>query len=71
MLIVAGLLFWGGALAVGAYLNNPSGWAGVVVATCSLGFVAFWGAMLALRQRRLRRSEAAGNKSDRFLGNGR
>jgi hypothetical protein len=55
-LILIGLLIWGTILALGAYLNNASGWAGVVVATCSLGFISFWGAMLLLRGRKLRRA---------------
>ena len=68
-LILIGLLVWGGMLALGAYLNNASGWAGVVVASCSLGFISFWGAMLLLRERKLRRA-ADQDRSERRPGNG-
>jgi Na+/melibiose symporter-like transporter len=69
LLILAGLLVWGGMLALGAYLNNASGWAGAVVAACSLTFIGFWGLLLAARQRRLRRAEQS-ESSGRQPGNG-
>ncbi|MGD9647963.1 MAG: hypothetical protein AB7U73_19785 [Pirellulales bacterium] len=69
LLIVAGLLLWGGTLALGAYLNNTTGWAGAVVAACSLTFIGFWGVLLAIRQRRLRRAGEHATQ-DRHLGGG-
>jgi uncharacterized membrane protein YjjB (DUF3815 family) len=69
-LILFGLLVWGTMLALGAYLNNASGWAGLVVASCSLGFISFWGAMLLLRSRKLRRT-ADSDRSEGHPGNGK
>ncbi len=69
-LILIGLWIWGTILALGAYWNNASGWAGVVVASCSLGFISFWGAMLLLRERRLQR-RADEMEQERHPGNGK
>lgn len=69
-LILIGLLVWGTMLALGAYLNNASGWAGLIVASCSLGFISFWGAMLLLRARKLRRT-ADRDRSAGHPGNGK
>lgn len=61
-LIVAAVLAWGTFHAVGTYLNVEHQaeayrniWRPIVVLTCVLGFLAFWGVMLAVRRNRLRR----------------
>lgn len=52
--IVVGLLVWGGALALGALLNDETGTGlikGGIVGGCTLGFLGFWAAMWWLHRR--------------------
>jgi hypothetical protein len=52
--IVAGVAVWGVVLAVGAWRLNHNPWRTVVVLACVAAFLGFWGAMLAIRARRIR-----------------
>ncbi len=52
--IMAAAAVWGGVLAIGAWRFNHNVWRGVLVAGCVAAFLGFWGAMLAIRARRLR-----------------
>ena len=52
--IVAGVAVWGVVLAVGAWRLNHNAWRTVVVLACVAAFLGFWGAMLAIRARRIR-----------------
>ena len=51
--IMAGLLLWGLYLARGAYLPRHNLWQGALVIICVLGYLCFWGGMLATRKARL------------------
>ncbi|HWB00802.1 MAG TPA: hypothetical protein VG713_20060 [Pirellulales bacterium] len=51
-LIAAGVFAWGLYHAWGAYQLNHNPWRFVMVLGCVLGFLGFWWAMLAARQRR-------------------
>jgi hypothetical protein len=75
-IIAAALLVWGGMFALGAYLDlgserpddgNFRGWQkGLIVMGCTLAFLAFWGAALWNRGRRLRnRRSADARRSER------
>ncbi len=60
LLIMGGVLAWGLFHAVGAYLNfrwNSNPWRFVMVLGCTLGFLGFWGVMLAARNARLRKEK--------------
>lgn len=52
--IMAAVLAWGILHAVGAYRLNHNPWRPLVVVGCSLGFVLFWIAMLAISRSRHR-----------------
>ncbi len=53
--IAVGVLAWGVVHAAGAYRFNHDPRRAAVVFTCVVLFLAFWGAMLAARSRRLAR----------------
>jgi protein-S-isoprenylcysteine O-methyltransferase Ste14 len=55
LLIVVAVLAWGVFHAVGAYSLNHNPWRAAMVMGCVIGFLCFWGAMLAARRARLRR----------------
>ncbi len=50
--VMLGLVAWGAYLAIGSYLYNLNPWRPVVVMGCVLAFIAWWGLLLAMRQRR-------------------
>ena len=54
--IMAAVAVWGGVLAIGAWwrFGNYDVRRAFVVAGCTAAFLGFWGAMLALRARRMR-----------------
>jgi hypothetical protein len=52
-LIMIAVLAWGAFLAVGAYGLNKNPWRPFMVMACILGFLGFWGLMLALRKWRM------------------
>ena len=52
--IMAAVAVWGTVLAIGAWRFNHNVWRAVLVAGCVAAFLGFWGAMLAIRARRLR-----------------
>ena len=52
--IMVGVAAWGAFQAVGAWRLNHNVWRTVVVAACTVAFLGFWGAMLAVRARRVR-----------------
>ena len=52
--VMAAVAVWGAVLAVGAWRFNHNVWRAVLVAGCVAAFLGFWGAMLAIRARRLR-----------------
>ena len=59
--IFAAVALWGAYHVAGAYRANPENnhhprAASLVIAGCFLAFLSFWGLMLWLRQRRLRRA---------------
>jgi hypothetical protein len=56
------VLVWGAILAAGAWTFNHDIRRPLVVMACVLGFLGFWGAMLASRRRRTERSSGAGQR---------
>ena len=52
--VMAGVAVWGTVLAIGAWRLNHNVWRAVLVGGCVAAFLGLWGAMLALRARRLR-----------------
>jgi hypothetical protein len=52
--IMVALLVWGGYLAIGAVRapGNHATWRGMIVFGCTLAFLGFWMAALAMRRRR-------------------
>jgi lipopolysaccharide export LptBFGC system permease protein LptF len=50
--ITLAVLAWGVFHAFGALRLNGNPWRAVVVLACSIGFLAFWWLMLAMRRRR-------------------
>jgi len=64
-LIIAGLLVWGLFHAIGAYTFNWNPWRAVVVFGCMVAFVAFWLAMLGLRESRKEREVYEREKRER------
>ncbi|HEX3870559.1 MAG TPA: hypothetical protein VHV77_08995 [Pirellulales bacterium] len=59
-IIIVGVLAWGLYHAVGAYQLNHDPRRFVVVIVCVVGYLGFWGVMLAARRARLRRQERDG-----------
>jgi hypothetical protein len=57
--IMLAVLIWGAILAAGAWTFNHDIRRPLVVMVCVLGFLGFWGAMLAARRRRIERSDGA------------
>lgn len=55
--IMLGVLLWGTALAIGAYLYNQNIWRGVIVFACTAGFIELWMLLLLIRGRRPKRME--------------
>jgi predicted Na+-dependent transporter len=55
LLIMGAVLAWGIFHAIGAYTFNHNPMRLVMVMACVIGFLGFWGAMLAARQARLKR----------------
>ena len=49
------LLVWGGYLAIGAVRapGNHATWRGLIVFGCTIAFLGFWMAALAMRRKRL------------------
>ncbi len=52
--VMAAVAVWGTVLALGAWRLNHDVRRTFVVAGCTAAFLGFWGAMLALRARRMR-----------------
>ncbi len=59
-LIMLAVLAWGVFLAVGAYQLNHNPWRPLMVMACVLGFLGFWGLMLASRTARMTRERDDG-----------
>jgi CHASE2 domain-containing sensor protein len=57
--VVLAILAWGVFHAVGAWRLNHNPLRAVVVLGCVAGFLGFWMAMLAARQRRLSKAEVS------------
>jgi len=53
--IMVALLVWGGYLAIGAVRapGNHASWRGLIVFGCTIAFLGFWMAALAIRRTRL------------------
>jgi hypothetical protein len=60
--IMLAVLVWGAILAAGAWTFNHDIRRPLVVMACVLGFLGFWGAMLASRRRRTERSSGVGQR---------
>jgi len=52
--VMAAVAVWGMVLAIGAWRLNHDVRRTFVVAACVAAFLGFWGAMLAIRARRMR-----------------
>jgi hypothetical protein len=52
--IMVALLVWGGYLAIGAVRapGNHATWRGLIVFGCTIAFLGFWMAALAMRRKR-------------------
>jgi hypothetical protein len=57
--IMVALLVWGGYLALGAIRapGNHATWRGLIVFGCTIAFLGFWAAALAVRHEATRRKE--------------
>ena len=53
--ILAGLVIWGGLHAISVYFFNFNVWRSVVVLACFAGFIGFWLAAIAARERGISR----------------